>query len=116
MSLRLSTEGSPTVTSTRPSLAIIQHEAAVNDAQQIWPPLPAAIFLGSDWVTSHSSAVVIGRRQVREYLTHVHGYSNLTGSSCCVRGSTVDVPPPLQLYGNPSVLFQLSHYRQLHPR
>ena len=35
------------VSGTGPSLAS-QHEAVVNDAQQIWPPLslPAAIFLG----------------------------------------------------------------------
>jgi len=52
-----------------------QHEAAVNDAQQIWPPLMATCGhfswarLGWQSVTSHSSAVMFGRRQSRIFNT-----------------------------------------------
>jgi len=55
---------------TEPSLAS-QHEAAVNDAKQIWPPLIATCGhlswtqLGYRSVTSYSSPVAIGRCHCR---------------------------------------------------
>jgi len=51
-----------------------QHEAAVNDAQEIWPPLIATCgHLSRSLLTSYSSAVVTGRRQSTEYLIDVCG-------------------------------------------